>query len=383
MLSSQRSPLSVTTLCQQLIQFPSLSGHEGELAAFVARTLGKLDFEVETDRCGNVLGRRRGAQPGPTVLLDAHMDVVPVTHREAWTHDPFGGECGEGRVWGRGATDTKGSLAAMICATASLPGNQFRGTVLVSASVCEEDMTGVALAQILDRHPVDFTFVGEPTSLRLGIAQKGRAGLLVEAIGRTAHSSRPELGDNAVYKMIGAVNRLRAMPPPMDPDLGRGVCELIEMTSEPLPSPGMVPHTCRARFALRLMPGETPDSILTRCAAELQGMEGIHLRLDERSQRCYTGTEITMQEYVPAWKNNDTLLQERLLASLKAELQVGEPFIAPYTTNASTSAQRGIPTFLLGPGSIAQAHVIDEWIAVEELEAAERAYGAILRTLLI
>ena len=364
----------VVELCREFVRIPSPSGQEGALAALVAVRMRAMGFSVETDAFGSVLGLRKGAKPGPTLILDAHLDTVPVTHA-AWQHDPFGAEIAGGRLWGRGSADTKGSLAAMLCAAAAL--DDFPGTLIVSASVCEEDLTTAALAHVLDHHPADLVLVGEPTSLCLGTAQKGRAGLWVEATGRSAHSSRPELGDNAIYKMVEAVARLRALPLPSDPELGQGVCELIEIDSEPKPSPGMVPHLCTARLALRLLPGETAPSVLDRTRGALDGLEGVSVRVLDTSQRCYTGLAIAMPEFVPAWKNPGQALQARLLEALGTAA-----FAAPYTTNASAAAARGIPTFLLGPGSIEQAHTVDEWIALDQLTAAQAAYTAVIRAFL-
>ena len=361
----------VLELCREFVRIPSFSGQEGELAAAVATRMGAMGFSVESDSTGGVLGLRKGRGPGPTVILDAHMDTVPVPDPAAWRHDPFGAEIGQGRLWGRGSADTKGSLAAMLCAAAAL--EDFPGTLIVSASVCEEDLTGAALALVLERHPADLVLVGEPTCLRLGTAQKGRAGLLVEATGRGAHTSRPELGDNAIYKMLEAVSRLRALPLPADPELGPGVCELIEIDSEPRPSPGMVPHLCRARLALRLLPGETAQTVLDRTRRALDGLEGVSVRLMESRRRCHSGLDLAMPEFVPAWKNQDAALEARLLGALGTT-----PFAAPFTTNASAAAARGIPAFLLGPGAIEQAHAVDEWIALDQLEAAPRAYTQVL-----
>ena len=298
-----------------------------------------------------------------------------MTHASAWLHGPFGAEIDQGRIWGLGSTDTKGALAAMLCAAVAL--DDFLGTLFVSASVCEESMTARALAHMLDRHPADLVILGEPTSLCLGIAQKGRAGLLVEASGRSGHSSRPELGDNAIYKMMEAVSRIRALPLPADPGMGQGVCELIEIDSEPKPSPGMVPHLCTARLALRLLPGETAQSVLERTRSSLDGLGGVSARLLETSQRCHTGLAITMHEFIPAWKNRDLALQARLLEALGTNA-----YVAPYTTNASAAAGRNIPTFILGPGSIEQAHTVDEWIALDQLNAAQASYTAVIRTFL-
>ncbi len=372
-LSGRDSANHVVELCQEFVRIPSPSGQEGRLAALVTARMQALGFAVETDRFGTVLGIREGTGPGPTLLLDAHMDTVPVSNPDIWNHDPFGAELDQGRLWGRGSADAKGALAAMLCAAASM--EDFPGRLIVSASVGEEDMTAMALAQVLDRHPADIVLVGEPTSLRLGIAQKGRAGLLLEAKGRGAHTSRPELGDNAVYKMLEVIARIRALALPSDPELGPGVCELIEIASEPRPSPGMVPYLCTARLSLRLLPGETVRSVLARTSACLQGLDGVSVRLGECSQLCYTGLAITMPEFIPAWRCQDSVLQGRLLERLGTA-----SFAAPYTTNASAGAERGIPTYLLGPGSIEQAHTLDEWISLEELQAAPATYRNAMET---
>ena len=359
----------VHALCRELVRIPSPSGEEGPLAAFVAGRMEALGFRVETDALGNVLGIREGHGPGPVLLLEAHLDTVPAGDPAVWSHGPFAAEIADGRLWGRGAADTKGALAAMLCAAASLPREAFCGTLTLCASVGEEDLTAAALGPVLDRHRPDLVIVGEPTGLRLGIAQKGRAGLVVEATGRTAHTSRPELGVNAAYAMMEAVARIRALPLPVDTELGPGVCELIEIASEPRPSPGMVPDRCTARFALRVLPGETAEGTLERFSAALRELDGLTLRLAELSRRTHTGHLLTMPEFIPGWRCTDRDLRDRLLAVLGTT-----SFAAPYTTNASAAAVRGIPVFLLGPGSIAQAHVVDEWIALKQLDGAVETY---------
>ena len=153
--------------------------------------------------------------------------------------------------------------------------------------------------------------------------------------------------------MMEAIARIRALPLPFDAGLGSGVCELIEIDSEPKPSPGMVPDRCMA------------------------GLEGISVSLVDLAETFWTGLPITMREFVPAWKTRDSPLRIRLLEALGTS-----PFAASYTTNASAPAALGIPVFILGPGSIEQAHAIDEWLALDQLNAAVRAYEIAIRTCL-
>jgi len=336
-----------------------------------------LNFDdVRVDAFGSVIGVRRGARPGKTILFDAHLDVVAVTNRDAWTRDPFGGELANGKIFGRGACDDKGPLAAMLCAAASVPRDELAGQIIVSASVCEENLTGGALAPILDQHQPDVVIIGEPTELKLGIAQKGRAGIVVHAHGKSAHTSRPELGENAVYKMLEVVNRMRALPLPGDLDLGRAIIELTEIVSEPRPGAGFVPHTCHARFVERMLPGESRTSVLEKWRGVCDEIPGIAIEFEELEQRCYTGATLAMQDFIAGWRAEETWVEK-----LRQALSI-ETFAAPFGTNASVSAARGIPTLILGPGSIEQAHVVDEWMAVEELLAGERTYRNLIQRLM-
>jgi putative selenium metabolism hydrolase len=377
--------IDATSLCQELVRAPSLSGDEQRAAEIAARAMRDLGYaEITTDAYGSVIGVRSGARSGKTILLDAHLDVVAVTNRAAWTRDPFGGEIADGRIWGRGACDDKGTLAAMICGAARVLREEFAGQIIVSASVCEENLTGAALAHTLDQHRADIVVVGEPTDLKLGIAQKGRAGIVVDARGASAHTARPELGENAVYKMIDAIARWRALELPSDPELGRGILELTEIVSEPLPGAGFVPFGCRARFVERTMPGETQEQVSARLQNALAGLDGVSVEFDQLTQRCYTGNTLAARDFVPGWRARaNAPWQSSIQNALRGTGLSAETFAAPFGTNASISAGlRGIPSFIFGPGSIEQAHVEDEWVALDALLAGERAYAAIVRACL-
>ncbi len=369
--------------CRRLVRIPSLSGAEGQVAQVVAAQMQALGFDsIEGDDLGNVIGIVNGDLPGPTRLLDAHMDVVPVTSPAEWRHDPYGAEIEGGRLWGRGAADTKGSLAGIVCAAGFIPRSELRGRAVVVASVCEENMTGAALQQVLRRYPADMFVTGEPTGLHLGVAQKGRATLSFAAAGRSAHTSRPELGENAAYKMIEVVQRIRQMPTESDPQLGPEIFELSELVSEPLPGTAFVPHGCRARFIGRLMPGENAAHLLERLRRAVQDIPGVTIELSELRQTCYTGRELVAADFIPGWRNPaDDAWQNGLLAQLAAAGLPDELFYAPCGTNASTGAGLfGLPSFILGPGTLAEAHIVDEWLALDDLFAGLQAFGCVLRT---
>lgn len=365
-------------LCRELIRIPSYSGQEAEAADWAALKMQELGFsEIRRDPFGSVTGVWQGENPGPTLLLDAHLDVAPVGEAERWQHSPFGAELEGGRIWGRGSADTKSSLAAMLAAVSGLPPAALRGRVVLAASVQEESLTGVAVGAILERVKPDVFITGEPTSLNLAIAQKGRVSLDLHAHGRSGHTSRPEAGDNAVYKMIDAISRLRQMPTRSDPDLGQEILELTEIISAPCPNSGVIPFGCSARFIGRILPEETRAGFLQRvrdALLEIQGIEATIARLDSR---CYTGETLAMDDYLPGWRNlPDDLWGKRILAALVDEGLASKCFASGCGTNASAAASRGIPSFIFGPGNLDQAHSIDEWVSVEEIQKAARGFRA-------
>ncbi|HLF29317.1 MAG TPA: YgeY family selenium metabolism-linked hydrolase [Anaerolineae bacterium] len=370
----------VVALTRELVRAKSLAGQEREAALICERWMRQLGYdEVWVDRYGSVVGQRHGVGPGKAVHFDGHLDVVPATSPEEWQHDPFGGELSDGKIWGRGSSDMKGPVAAMMCAGAFVPRDQFRGTITVSASVGEEELEGPALAAILQEHPADVVIIGESSELKIGIGQKGRAGIQIETHGVPAHSSRPEEGVNAVYKMIEAVNRLRALPPPIDPVLTPGISELVEIVSAPYPGTSIVPDGCRARIDRRLVRGETRESVLAWFQDALRAIDGAEVRYLQVTLPCYTGATIVMDDFHPAWvtpRESDLVKRaERALASVNLPVDY---FTARYCANGSASAgEMNIPTLIFGPSTPALAHVVDEYIEIEQLVHGTEAYMAL------
>ncbi len=371
--------------CRELVRAESLAGREGAAAAIAAAWMRRLGYaDVYVDEYGSVIGRIVGtAGSGPHIHLDGHLDTVPATALEQWTHAPYGGELADGKIWGRGATDMKGPLAAMLCAAASLPREQIRGTISVSASIAEEEFEGAALAAILERARPDLVIVGEPTNLQAGTAQKGRAGIQVITYGTPAHSAAPHKGDNAVYRMVEVISRLRALPAPEDDLLGLGLMELVEIVSSPYPGTSIVPDRCTVRWDLRLVRGETRAGVLAALQAAVAAITKVEIRYLNVQVPCYTGATLQGEDFHPAWE----LPREHPLAqaTLGAIAAVGvEPrtWALPFCTNASGSyGKLGIPSIVTGPGDPERIHVIDEYLAVTQLLLGTELYAELLRRL--
>jgi len=372
--------------CRELVRLPSLSGQEKEVAEAVRARMHSLNYDhVVVDAWGNVVGTIEGgrAQPdSPKILLDAHMDTVPPGDLTGWQHDPYGAEVEQGRVYGRGAVDDKASVAAIVSMAPLLDRDHLAGTVYVCASIHEEVAEGAGLAKVIEAVRPDFVVVCEPTELKLGIGQKGRAGVRVEATGVASHSSRPSDGVNAVYKMVPAIQRLRSVETRGDPLLGEEIVELVELISTPYPSTAIVPYHCLARYDCRLVRQEPPDKFLARLQA-VAGEE-VSTSIQRQTITCYTDAQIEIEEHYPAW----TIAPDApfVVAARRGLQSVGHPVencYLPYCTNASyTAGVAHIPTILYGPGSVRHAHILDEYVEIAQLTAATEGYAAIVSAVL-
>jgi putative selenium metabolism hydrolase len=366
----------------RLIAEPSLSGQEGGVARLVADEMRALGLDVAVDDMGNVIGTL-DAGPGPTIVFDAHMDTVGVTDPAAWSQPPTGARVG-GRVYGRGAMDMKGPLAACLHGVASLRGELRRGRAVVSASVCEELVEGPALVHVARRVRPDVAVICEATSLRLATGQRGRAEVRVETFGRPTHSSRPELGVNAAEAMADAITALRGLLPPRHPVLGPGVLVLTDVMSRPYPGLSVVPDYCVATFDRRTLPDETAEGVLAPVRAALAAA-GVPARVSiaEDDFPTYTGHRVRAPNFAPAWYvGEDAPLAQAALAALASAGLPPRVSHYAFCTNGSGTAGLGIPTLGFGPGDEERAHRVDEFIEVEQLEQAARGYAALCRGLL-
>lgn len=194
-----------------------------------------------------------------------------------WQHDPYGAELVDGKIYGRGTSDMKGSVAAMVMAAAGFAkarGHDFAGTVYVSCTVHEECFEGVSSRNITKLCHPDCVIVGEATSTTLKIGQRGRAEVVLETKGKSCHSSNPDEGVNAVYLMTELIQEIRKLSAPEHPVLGKGILELTDIVSSPYPGSSVVPEYCRATFDRRLLVGETERDVLQPLEALIARVAG-------------------------------------------------------------------------------------------------------------
>lgn len=381
-------------LCQDIIKIQSYSGNEGKLVEFLEKKMKECGFDdVIVDKYGSIIGKIKGKRPGNKVLFDAHIDTVPAEDSEKWSHDPFGAVIEDGRIYGRGTSDMKGSLSAMIIAAkyfAKDNNKDFPGEIYISGVVHEECFEGVASRNISEYVKPDYVVIGEASHLNLKIGQRGRAEVVVETFGVPAHSANPEKGVNAVYSMAEIINKLQEIPYEEDEFLGKGILELTDIKSSPYPGASVVPSYCKATYDRRLLVGETKESVLKPIVELIEELRKNKPNVDYKvsyargKEKCHTGAFIEGERFFPAWcYDQNEVFVKNTYEKLKS---IGiMPKITNYSfcTNGSHYAgEAGIKTIGFGPSKENIAHTIDEYIEIEQLEKACKGYYVIMDSLL-
>ena len=382
MLSTDRRQAIVELTCD-LVRVKSLAGQERDVAQVVIAAMRDLGYDqIDVDALGNVIGTLLPAASvgnSASILFDSHIDTVEAAGQ--WTKDPFGGEISAGKIWGRGTSDMKGALAASLCAAAfAKQDGLLNRPVHVSASVNEEQIEGLAFADVLARYQPSFVVVCESTQLKLNIGGRGRAELFVMVDGIPAHASTPHLGVNALKQMCKLVLALEQLQPPIDPDLGVGILEPTEIISRPFPSISVLPDQCRVRCDRRLLVGESEHDILDPIhdiIAQLHAADAsfkAHAEIDTETIKTYTGETRTGLKIQPAWKmqSDSEIVQKARIALGNLFSQIG---YYSFCTNAARSAGiMNIPTIGYGPGYEGSAHIADEFLELDQLWGAAEGY---------
>ncbi|MFR4581930.1 YgeY family selenium metabolism-linked hydrolase [Clostridium cadaveris] len=384
----------VIELCQKLINEKSYSGHEDGVVRVLSERMKVMGFdEVTVDKYGNLIGCIRGNRPGKKILFDGHMDTVPVTEENEWMYPPFAAEIHDGKIYGRGTTDMKGSLSAMICAASDFANDRnkdFSGEIYVAGVVHEECFEGVAAREISKAVNPDYVVIGEASTLNLKIGQRGRAEIVIETIGKPCHSANPEKGINAVYKMAKVIEAIRTLKPTHHPVLGNGILELTDIKSAPYPGASVVPEYCRATYDRRLLVGETKESVLAPINELLKKLMSEDPELKVKAyyavgkEECHTGNVIEGERFFPGWLfDKDEEFVQAVYEKLKEKGFSPEITQYNFCTNGSHYAgEAGIKTIGLGPSRENLAHTLNEYIEIDQLTKVTECYYGVIEALL-
>jgi acetylornithine deacetylase len=378
--------LDAIQLLRDMIAIPSVNPMragsglpvERELVEYLERTLHGAGIECERqtvaegrDNLIAIVHASRGHNTREGLMLNSHLDTVPVANMSIAPFDPI---VRDGRVYGRGACDAKGSIAAMIAALVAHADCPQRPVTIIFAATADEEFSFGGSWKLIERDwPVKACLVGEPTKLASIIAHKGIARWLMSVTGTSAHGAMPHLGNNAIYAGARVALALEAYAQELagqapHPLLDRPTINLGRMRGGN--AVNMVPDSCEFEIERRLLPGEDGRQAVRDCEQWLRERVGPEILLELGEPYLVDPALDTPREAVLVRAVGDAHMSE--FGS------VSEIEGAHYGTDGSKLAQAGIETVVCGPGDIAQAHTADEFIEIEQVERAVRLYTRLL-----
>ena len=375
--------LSPEKLLRELISIPSVNPAfmpdqpdwigEHRVADFLAHQADRVGLELEFQKVlpnrSNLLAKLTpaGGRPKQRVLLAPHMDTVGVVDGSKFKPKLVGD-----RLFGRGACDTKGSVAAMFSALMDLArsGTRPKDTeIALLALVDEENLQKGSRKFAASKKKANLAIVGEPTKNKLVTAHKGDFWLRLTTSGKAAHGATPHHGKNAVHEMAQAVDLIetkyaKALTRKKHTLLGGPTVNVGVMRGGK--QPNIVPASCEAMIDRRTLPGET-EKIVRAELNELFKARGLSVVISNAKDAPLVALET----------DPGLPLVQSLLKSLRQKQPLGVDFF----TDASHLALGGVPSVVFGPGDIAQAHTENEWISIKSLNRATAQLTKFLRSL--
>jgi acetylornithine deacetylase len=373
-------PEDVTGLARLLIATPSVNpkleaGGAGE-SAIAALTAGWLDawgfqvefVEAEAGRPSLVARLERG--PGKTLILSGHLDTVGVAGMRV---DPFGGAVRDGRLWGRGASDMKGGVAAALAAARDAAAGSFRGTLILALTADEEE-AGLGCQVLVERGlRADAAIVCEPTGLAVMPAHKGFVWICVDFRGQAAHGSRPDRGVDAIRHaglFLARLEEIEATLARRSPHPLLGLGSIHAGTIEGGSAPSVYPSSCRLILERRTLPGEQASVVRSEVEYLLAQLRSGVPSLDAK-------IKILLHQ-----EGSEVGADQPIIGLLCESLSAGglDPTVAGMSAwvEAVYFNKSGTPAVCFGPGTIASAHAADESVAIVELEAAHRVLADVV-----
>ncbi len=393
---------------RQLVRIPSITGSEESVAAWAAGTLRDLGLEVvalrpdlaatraDPDWPGEEMTRsvlpvvigQIGPGDGRRVILSGHLDVVPPGDPETWTRDPWAGEVHDGRLYGRGACDMKGGVAAIIGAVRALAAagdlDRLEGSLQVVLVPSEEDGGQGTLAAIRAGASADAAIITEPTNLDVVVAHAGAITFRLTVPGRAAHASQRREGVSALDKLFVLARALEA------DEACRNAAESDPlMAALGLPYPTIIGIVgggewastvldrivADGRYGVRL--GQTPAD----AEAELRAVIDAACAEDEFLREHPVTVEITGARFGSSRVSTDDPLPVGLAEVIQSTTGrtpdlIGEPYGADMQLFVNVG---GTPCVMFGPGDVRHAHSADEFVPLEEVETCARVLAAWVR----
>ena len=376
----------ITNLAQELIKIPSdETAGEKEVCEYLESYLKSLGMKVRLQEVlpnrPNIIAEVIGDDVGRSIMFNGHVDTVPIGDIKKWSMDPYSAIIKDNKLFGRGSTDMKGSIASMIIAMKFIMNNvkKFNGKIIFTGVMAEET-TGLGTQKIVEENiKADMALVGEPSDEKIYRAHKGTMWFNLSTYGKLEHSSESNSkSNNAIINMMKLIMEINKISKELEtiennlvghPSINVG---LIDGGTKQ----NMIADSCRISIDRRTLPEEKTDEILDKLRIRLDRLRSLDDRLtfDLEIDTIREAVEVVESEQiVQEVKNalNKVINKNPTISGMKA------------TTDMSILVNQGnIPSVIYGPGFIKQAHTVDEFIEVKRLVESSQVYTEILLNVL-
>ena len=376
----------ITNLAQELIKIPSdETAGEKEVCEYLESFLKSLGMKVRLQEVlpnrPNIIAEVIGDDVGRSIMFNGHVDTVPIGDIKKWSMDPYSAIIKDNKLFGRGSTDMKGSIASMIIAMKFIMNNvkKFNGKIIFTGVMAEET-TGLGTQKIVEENiKADMALVGEPSDEKIYRAHKGTMWFNLSTYGKLEHSSESNSkSNNAIINMMKLIMEINKISKELEtiennlvghPSINVG---LIDGGTKQ----NMIADSCRISIDRRTLPEEKTDEILDKLRIRLDRLRSLDDRLtfDLEIDTIREAVEVVESEQiVQEVKNalNKVINKNPTISGMKA------------TTDMSILVNQGnIPSVIYGPGFIKQAHTVDEFIEVKRLVESSQVYTEILLNVL-
>jgi|TARA_B110000263_G_scaffold46132_2_gene38247 succinyl-diaminopimelate desuccinylase len=376
----------ITNLAQELIRIPSdeITG-EQEVCEYLSDILKSLGMKVRLQEVlpkrPNIIAEVLGGNNGKSIMFNGHIDTVPIGNIEKWNTDPYKAIIKDNKLFGRGATDMKGSIASMVIAIKYIMNNveNFNGKIIFTGVMAEET-TGLGTQKVVEENiKTDMAIVGEPSDEKIYRAHKGTIWFNIFTYGKLEHSSESNKeSNNAIINMMKLIEEINKISKELEgknnslvghPSINVG---LIEGGTKQ----NMIADSCKVSIDRRILPEEEPNEILDELRVRFDNLRLIDNRLKFNIEKDTIREAVEVSESEPIVQEvkravNKILNINPIVSGMKA------------TTDMSILVNQGnIPSVIYGPGFIKQAHTIDEFIEVERLVKSSQVYAEVLLNIL-
>lgn len=358
-------------LTQELVRINSENppGNEEAIAKYIKDFLDDLKIpseliEIEKNRFDVVasIGKGNG------MMMNGHMDTVPAGDINKWRYEPFAGKIVGGKLYGRGSSDMKGGIASILAAVKNLSKEKFKRKLLL-AFVADEEVALRGSTHLIKNmkyvfKDIKYGLIGESSTMKARFAQKGVTDIVVRFKGKAAHGSKPELGDNAIYKAADFIQELRKLIEELKKKknhvLGSGTINVGVIKGGT--KVNVVPELCEMEIDRRLIPGEN--------------IKTINVEIKRILKKLRLNADIEFRNFRLPMQLDKNLELIRILKSITKIELVGEP---GYTEAELFYRDAKIPCVSFGPGIAYQAHVTDEYVPIKNLQRATKIYEELIR----